>query len=203
MTESAGRTPDKPTGSGSLGPTASGRLGSSDHTDSHRDEEFVRLLTAEQFPLLQYIAVLLGDPHSASNVLQETNLVLWRKSKEFQPGTSFTHWSRKVAFWQVKAFLRDRVRDRHVFGEDLLQQLANRHETDDDVVDAQLALRHCLEKVSRQNVGILRSRYEEGRSIASIAGVLNRSESAVKMQLMRLRRHLQKCIKLQLIQSQL
>lgn len=76
------------------------------------DEAFVQLLTAEQLRLLHYIAKLLGDPNEAQNVLQETNLVLWRKSGEFQAGTNFSAWAHNVAYWQVRAFVRDRQRDR-------------------------------------------------------------------------------------------
>lgn len=162
------------------------------------DEAFVQLLTAEQFRLLQYIAMLLGDPHAANNVLQETNLVLWRKSGEFQPGTSFSAWARQVAYWQVQAYVRDRRRDRHVFSEQLIDQLANRDYETIDEAENRIALRHCLKQVSNSNLQLLRQRYEQGLSIASLAQRLGRTQSAVKVGLMRIRRALLKCIEKQL-----
>lgn len=162
------------------------------------DEAFVQLLTAEQFRLLQYIAMLLGDPHVANNVLQETNLVLWRKAGEFEPGTSFSAWSRQVAYWQVQAHVRDKKRDRHVFSDELMGQLAARENPRPEDADTQVALRHCLGKVSKENVGILRQRYADGLSIAALAERVGKTQSAVKVQLMRLRRQLQKCIQNQI-----
>src|SRR5215217_4251332 len=74
-------------------------------------EVFIRLLTAEQTQLFSYIVMLLGDVNDANNVLQQANLVLWRKIDEFDINTNFHLWARKVAYYQTLAFLRDRKRD--------------------------------------------------------------------------------------------
>ncbi len=158
------------------------------------DEAFVALLTGEQMGLLYYITMLLGDPHAAENVLQDTNLVIWRKAADFQPGTSFSAWSRKVAFWQVKAYVRDRGRDRHVFQEKLIEQLANRSTEQLVEPERRLALRHCLQTLSQANLDLLRGRYEEGLNIAQIASKVAKTEVAVRAALMRIRRTLQRCI---------
>ena len=95
-------------------------------SDESRDE-FVRLLTGEQTSLFAYIATLLGDVNDASNVLQQTNMVLWKKADEFAPGTSFHAWARKVAYFQTLAYIRDKKRDKLVFDEELVLQLAAGH----------------------------------------------------------------------------
>ena len=161
------------------------------------EEALVQLLTAEQLKLLHYIAMLLGDPHEAQNVLQETNLVIWRKSSEFQAGTNFSAWAHQIAYWQVRAYVRDRHRDRHVFNEKLIDQLASR--TVDDSVEAEtrVALRHCMKQTSKQNMEMLRKRYEEGLSIISLAEELGKTPSAVKVRLMRIRQALLNCIQQQ------
>jgi len=112
-------------------------------SDLRASEQFVRLLTIHQNGLFAYLVAFLGDLHEASDVLQETNLVLWRKAGEFVEDTDFTAWSRKIAYFQVPAYVRDRKRDRHLFDGDLLAQLSGRLETADE--DARrLALRSCL-----------------------------------------------------------
>jgi RNA polymerase sigma-70 factor, ECF subfamily len=165
------------------------------------DEGFVRLLTAEQFKLLRYIAILLGDPEAASNVLQDTNLVLWRKSAEFKRGSNFSAWARQIAYWEVRAYVRDEKRDRHVFSEEVIEQLAAR--TTDESYDAEMrvSLRHCLQHISKSNLGLLQKRYEEGLSIAALAKEVGKSDSAVKVRLLRLRRALLKCIRRRLAGS--
>ncbi|QDU56103.1 sigma-70 family RNA polymerase sigma factor [Aeoliella mucimassa] len=157
-------------------------------------EAFVQLLTGEQFRLLHYITMLLGDVDSAQNVLQETNIVLWRKSTDFEPGTNFSAWARKVAYWKVQSFLRDQQRERHVFGDALIARLANQETTSEQEIETRVALRDCMTKVSDENIGLLRDRYANGLSISALAAKLGRTESAIKVHLMRLRRLLQDCI---------
>lgn len=157
-------------------------------------EEFVALLSEEQFPLLRYITMLLGDFHAARNVLQETNLVLWRKSGEYQPGTNFPAWARKVAYWQVQAYVRDQRRDRHVFSEELIGQLAEREEGASYEVEKRVALRDCLKQVRGDQLELLRRRYEDGLPTIQIAERLQRTDTAVRSSLMRIRRALLKCV---------
>jgi RNA polymerase sigma-70 factor (ECF subfamily) len=171
-----------------------------DHDDSllpQESEVFVQLLTAEQLKLLYYIAKLLGDPNEAQNVLQETNLVLWRKAAEFRLGSNFSAWAHNVAYWQVRAFVRDRQRDRHVFSEELIEQLASHEEHAFDP-DMRLALRHCLSQTSVPNMELLRQRYQAGLSIKELADRLGKKTSAVKVSLLRIRRALLKCIEAKL-----
>lgn len=161
------------------------------------EEALVQLLTAEQLKLLHYIAMLLGDPHEAQNVLQETNLVIWRKASDFQAGTNFSAWAHQIAYWQVRAYVRDRHRDRHVFNEKLIDQLASRSVDDSVEAETRVALRHCMKQTSKQNLEMLRKRYEEGLSIISLAEELGKTPSAVKVRLMRIRQALLNCIQQQ------
>ena len=49
-------------------------------------EHFIQSLTESQNRLYGYIYSLVGDHHAAADVLQECNLVLWRKFGEFREG---------------------------------------------------------------------------------------------------------------------
>lgn len=161
-------------------------------------ESFVALLTAEQLPLLRYITTLLGDADSASNVLQETNLVLWRKASEFQSGTSFAAWSKKVAYWQTLAFIRNRKRDRHVFSEELVKQIASRPALNNDLDETRMALRHCLTELSAQHLELIKQRYAGNDTIATLASKLGLKQNAVKVRLYRIRQALLNCIQYQM-----
>ena len=169
-------------------------------SDNSRDE-FIRLLTCEQTRLFSYIASLLGDLNDASNVLQQTNMLLWRKVDEFTIGTNFHVWARKVAYYQTLAFLRDRKRDKHIFDDALLAQLASRQsEIDDD--ERRVALRHCLGSISEESRELVRQRYAPGKSIAEIAKLRQKSEGAIRMALMRIRQALVDCVERQLAGTQ-
>ncbi|MCA9013773.1 MAG: RNA polymerase subunit sigma-70, partial [Planctomycetaceae bacterium] len=91
-------------------------------------ESFVQLLTAHQSVLYAYIRSLLPDIEAVQDVLQETNLVLWRRSEEFEAGTNFVAWACKVAYFQVLAFYRDHKRDSMVFNIELVSMLARQNE---------------------------------------------------------------------------
>ena len=66
-------------------------------------ENFVRLLIEAQGSLYAFILTLLANADTAKDVLQETNLVLWRKNEEFEAGTHFFAWARRIAEFQVMA----------------------------------------------------------------------------------------------------
>jgi RNA polymerase sigma-70 factor (ECF subfamily) len=160
-------------------------------------EEFVRLLTGEQTRMFRYIVMLLGDLNDASNVLQQTNLVIWRKAAEFAIDSDFQLWARKIAYYQTLAFLRDRKRDKHVFDEELLTQLASRPIVVDED-ERRVALRHCLATISGESLKLIQERYGPGKPISEIAQDHHRSVGAVKMALMRIRQALVHCIESQL-----
>ncbi len=161
-----------------------------------RQETFVQLLTEEQNRLFGYLVTLLGDVNNADNVLQQTNLVLWRRAGDFELGTCFGAWAKRVAYFQTLAFLRDHKRDGLVFDEETVARIALCFEADDEDDDdtRRVALRHCLSQLPERQMRILRQRYWSDDSIRSIAQTERKSESSIKMTLMRLRRTLLACI---------
>ena len=164
-------------------------------------EAYVQQLIAEQTGLFAYIVTLLGNLNDASNVLQQTNLVLWRKAEQFTPGTSFHSWSKKTAYYQTLAFLRDKKRDKHIFDEALLEKLAARPTVFDED-ERRVALRHCLGTISADSLNLLRQRYTPGTPVADIAKQRRKSEGAIRNALMRIRQTVVECIERQLANAQ-
>ncbi|MCA9240753.1 MAG: sigma-70 family RNA polymerase sigma factor [Planctomycetales bacterium] len=165
-------------------------------------DTFVQLLTKAQLGLLRYITALLGDPEAASNVLQNTNLLLWEKADEFEIGTNFNAWATRIAYWQVKAYCRDRGRDRHVFSDALVTQLADRAEDFQDIDLTINLLRGCLQRLRANDRELVAMRYHDGLSIQQLSSRLGKSPSAVKGALLRARRALRSCIEARRRQSQ-
>lgn len=159
------------------------------------DQQFITQLTDWQNRLFGYLYALLGDLHDARDVLQETNLVLWRKVDEFEAGTNFGAWARSCAYYEALRFLRDRKRDRHLFDDDLLALLADEsagmeHEED----ERRLALRHCLGELTQRQRILIDRRYGADIPIGRLAAELEKTESAIKMALKRIREALHVCI---------
>ena len=87
-------------------------------------EGFIREMTGCQGRLYAYILTLLPDLDAANDILQETNLIIWRKWREYSEGTSFHAWVCRIAYYAVLAYRRDSVRDRHLFEEELIGEIA-------------------------------------------------------------------------------
>ena len=159
------------------------------------DDQFVRDLTAHQHRLYGLIMSLLPDPERARDVLQETNVVLWRKSGEFTPGSDFGAWAAKVAYLQVMAYRTTQRRDRHVFDDELLGTLsaeAERLQTPHD--DVFLALDACLERLPVPDRELLMRRYATGGTVKDLAQEIGKSPGAIRVALFRLRNALMECV---------
>jgi RNA polymerase sigma-70 factor (ECF subfamily) len=161
----------------------------------------MQLLTGEQHSLYRYITALTGDPDEAGNILQETNLVIWRKAADFTLGGNFGAWARSIALWQVKAWLRDRRRDRHIFSFELIGQLAERPAAFADIGPRRQALRKCVTVLQEDERELLRQRYCEGFSILEIAKRFQKTPSAVKSGLFRVRKTLRLCVERRVSES--
>ena len=69
--------------------------------DEARGAEFVRLLTVHQPDIYVYLRSLVLDPDEASEILQDTNLVLWEKRDQFEIGTNFRAWAFQIARYKL------------------------------------------------------------------------------------------------------
>lgn len=164
--------------------------------DSHgKSEALVQLMTAHQGRLYAYVLSLLGDPDQANDVLQETNLVLWRTAGEFQMGSNFRAWAFRIAHFQVMAHRQRQLRDRLVFDDEMLAVLdPAARAVDETYRERQERLTACLEKLPQTHRDLLRQRYADGLSLQAIAGSVRRTANAVAQALFRVRRTLIECV---------
>lgn len=168
-------------------------------TESDRTEQFVRLIAEHQNRMYGYVFSLLGDHSRAADVLQETNLVLWRKAGEFDSDKPFLPWAFGIARFQVLAHLRDSKRDRVLLDAELAATVSEEAETQAGQLDEfRRALRPCLETLTDGNRDLMERRYLHSMPIADIATAVNRTVSAIKVALMRSRRHLADCIQVRM-----
>ena len=82
-------------------------------------------------------------------VVQETNLVLWRKKAEFRAGAAFMPWAVAIARFQVLAHVRDQSRERCLLDSELVAALSEETEKQVDKLDSmRVALRQCLDSAN-------------------------------------------------------
>lgn len=163
-------------------------------------ERFVQQLAEHQSRLFGYIYSMLGDHSRAADVLQETNLVLWRKNAEFEPDRPFLPWAFGIARFQVLAHLRDQKRDRCLLDAELIESLAVETEKQAGQLEsARRALRQCLELLGTESRDLVQRRYFRSTPIREIAESVDRSASAVKVSLLRARRQLADCVQKRIV----
>lgn len=146
-----------------------------------------------------YVYSLVGDHARAADIVQETNLVLWRKREQYETNRPFLPWASTFARYQVLAHLRDKSRDKLLLDADLAEQLsAESAQRVEHFELLQTALGHCITKLTEKNRILIQHRYTEADSIGRIAQHTGQTESAVKVALMRIRKQLAKCVRGQL-----
>jgi len=161
------------------------------------DARFVSLITRHQRSLYGYIMSLTGRPQDADDVLQEVNVVLWRKAAQFDYDRDFLNWACTIAYYEVLAHRKRRQRDRHLFLDDgLLREVAAEAQAASQQVDDRLeALRRCLKKLPAESRKLLQARYgEDRRPIRELEKETQRKAGAIYTALHRIRRVLLECI---------
>ncbi len=157
-------------------------------------EQFTQLLAQCQRRVFVYAMSLLHDPNDAEDVLQETNLVLWRKFDEYEPGTDFARWACRVAYYEVLTVRRKNARTKLLFSDEFIETLsADCERTMREWDDRQEALRQCVKKLNDRDRQLLRSRYEPGATTRSVAESSGRSVQGVRKSLLRIRNALAEC----------
>ena len=72
----------------------------------HSEGEFVRLYTASSRRIYTYILTLLPNRTDAEDVFQDVSVLLWEKFPEFTPGTQFSAWACRIAYFKALSFGR-------------------------------------------------------------------------------------------------
>ena len=167
--------------------------------DSEKENEsyelFVTLFTRNEPALRAFIRSLVPSWDDAIEVMQNTSLVLWRKFDTFDPDTEFLKWAFVVARFEVLKYRRTMARDRHIFDEELVKQLAEEAIDESDSLEAERhALQACLAKLPEQQQKLVKAAYEPGTKIKDLAQQIGKSATALYKTINRMRQLLLACI---------
>jgi RNA polymerase sigma-70 factor, ECF subfamily len=167
-------------------------------TDSEGDVScaFVELLIQHQRMLYGYIFNLIPNAADSEDLLQDTNLTLWKKRREFQPESSFMAWACQTAFFKIKNFVKIKGRSRVFFNDSLLDKISEMQleRAEINTIHSTMLV-FCLEKLSASSQELLKLCYDEDHSIKDIADQLGRPIGSVYSSLSQIRLKLWKCIK--------
>jgi len=157
---------------------------------------FLGLYVEHEQALRGFVRSLVPTLEDAREVMQETAAVLWRK---FDETVDFRPWAFGVAKFEALAFMRDRARDRHVFGDEVLALLeAEALEAVELSGQEEKALEQCLEKLTPPQRTLVVTAYAPGVRIDELARVSGRTAMSLYKSLHRLRMTLADCVHLTL-----
>jgi RNA polymerase sigma-70 factor (ECF subfamily) len=159
-----------------------------------QQQQVLQLFIRHQTRIKGFIVSLMGDFAAAEDVLQETFLVIQRKSAEFSQGSNFIAWAFQIARFQVMKAQAQHRRAADRFSDEVLEALTvSAPETPFD--ESKLAaLPQCLGKLAPQARRIVDLFYEHEHMPQEIARLMDWTPSAVSVALSRARRFLRECI---------
>jgi len=159
------------------------------------DAEFVQLFTRYQRRLYLYILSQVPSPLAAEEILQDANVVIWSKFRQFQPGTNFLAWSTQIANFEIMKHRTKRKRERLTFSDEFVQQIAEESlERSDELERRRAALVNCIQKLKPADRELIQLRYAPGESGKDLAASLGRPANSVYQSLGRIRRALWECV---------
>lgn len=139
-----------------------------------------------------FVRSLVPTRQMASEVMQDVILVLWEK---FDAAADFQGWAFGVAKNIALRHLRRQSRDRHVFDDELVNQLADDAAALVPVHDGHReALEHCLEKLPAAQRELVLSAYTKGTRMDELATRRGQSPMALYKLLHRIRQALLECV---------
>ena len=173
----------------------------------HRDnEEFVRLLAANQQDILRYVRSIIPCDADAQDVVQETAVALWKKFEQYDSSQPFRRWAIGFARTSVYNYRKRCVREKQntvMLSDDVIELLSVQRAEHGDTFEPQRgALRFCLAKVDVAVRKLLVLRYGDRRSVANMADETGQNVQTLYKRLARARRGLRECIEQRLAEEE-
>jgi len=161
-------------------------------SDHERHAQFLRHYAESEVALHTFVRSLVPTRQMASEVMQDVILVLWEK---FDAAADFQGWAFGVAKNVALRHLRRQSRDRHVFDDELVSQLADDAAVLVPVHDGHReALEHCLDKLPTAQRELVLTAYTKGTRMDELATRRGQTPMALYKLLHRIRQALLECV---------
>ena len=169
--------------------------------DHPQHDRFLRLYAEHEVALHTFVRSLLPTRQEASEVMQEVIVALWQG---FNLAEEFRPWAFGVARNQVRMHLRRRMRDRHVFDDELVNRLADMalaHGAQ-QLTDRE-ALEGCLQKLPAAQKELVLTAYTKGIRMDDLAQRRGQTPMSLYKLLHRIRQGLLECVERTLAQEEM
>ncbi|MFC4994200.1 sigma-70 family RNA polymerase sigma factor [Rubritalea tangerina] len=159
------------------------------------DQKFISLITEHQAELTGYIRSLIPKMDGVQDVMQETNIIMWKKRHQLREISSFRAWAYKIAYFRTCTYIQKKKKGGTVFLEpDVLDQIATEYEYRSEEKIESEALTHCLAKLEAADRELITMHYEKHGGLKEYAETIKCSIGRLKHALIRIRGTLKICI---------
>lgn len=142
-----------------------------------------------------YVFTAVRSAHDAEDVVQQVALTVARRFDEYDGARPFVAWALWLAKARVIDHYRRQGREKLVFSEALLEQLAEALVQRQPMRSArQEALERCIEKLPAKSRQMLELRYEDEASMERVAEAVQSTTASVRVMLFRIRNLLAECV---------
>lgn len=168
--------------------------------------EFAEEYARYEGEVKRFISSLVPYRPDAEELMQETARILWVKYFESDnPIRSFKAWACQVAFYEILSYRKSKSRERLVFSQEVVEQLAEiRQQRDEVLTQRRSALGICLRELDWADVELLQVRYgitpdEVSESAATVES--RPITNAMSKRLQRVRRLLLHCVERRVLEA--
>ncbi len=156
-------------------------------------EIFTTYWTAAQRSVAAFVRTLVPDFNEADDIVQRVAVVLVRKFNEYDHERPFVAWAIGIAKREIVIYRHERNKDRHIFKESLIEQIAETYQRSPDLpISEQLA--RCLEALDIRWKQIIHLRYAQDLRTRQISDRTGMTDVAVRKLLSRARMSLRDCL---------
>ncbi len=163
--------------------------------DNEQQTGFANLWAGAQATVSAYVHAVVRDPHVATDIVQNTAVVLLNKFETWDSSRDFLPWAMGIAKFEILAHRRDSVRRRVVLGSDVLDSITELWATVSAEIELEeSALHKCLETLEPKSRNLIRLRYFEDLKSHQIVKQVDSTRGAVRVSLTRIRQQLFECV---------
>ena len=160
-------------------------------------DDYAILIDRYQDKLQSALCFYCQSKHDVQHYLHESFVMAYSKLSKFNQEYSFYPWLKQISL----NLLREDIRKNKSLSERAIKymELQLNHDEDSFAKDNKLlALNGCINELEDGQKELLKNRYWKKESINDLALKMSRKPSALKMQVMRIRESLKKCITLKM-----
>lgn len=158
-------------------------------------KQMARLWVEAQPMVLAYIRSCIDSYADAEDVLQTVAQDVVVRYAQYDQGRPFVGWALWLAKSRVIDYYRKSGRDRHRFGDEVVERLSGAFERlEPEAHPQQEALSNCMKKLPEKSMQLLELRYIDGLKPREMAETLQTSSGTVRVALTRMRKALARCI---------